>query len=80
MGGGSGGSVVANRLSEKYNVLLLEIGGTPPPISEIPFFKPLLVQTAMTFSYFTLPQDRIGQAYIDEVKLKWRRGILQRDF
>jgi choline dehydrogenase-like flavoprotein len=31
VGGGTAGCLVAGRLSEKYNVLLLESGGDPPP-------------------------------------------------
>ncbi|CAG7785181.1 unnamed protein product [Allacma fusca] len=42
VGGGSAGSVVANRLSEdNYSVLLLEAGGHPFPLTAVPALAPL---------------------------------------
>lgn len=42
---------MAGRLSEKYNVLLLEAGGSPPPASDPPYFG-LEVAAAPMINYF----------------------------
>jgi len=59
VGGGTAGCVVAGRLSENPNVrvLLLEVGGNPPPQTEIPAFV-VAQRTAsnIVFSYETVPQ------------------------
>lgn len=55
VGAGSAGSVVASRLSENPNwkVLLLEAGGDPPPVSDIPKLFPYLQNTDIDWAYRT---------------------------
>ena len=58
VGGGSGGSVVANRLSEipHWNVLLLEAGGDENEISDVPAVAAYLQMTKIDWQYKTEPQ------------------------
>lgn len=53
IGAGSGGSVVANRLSEnqKWSVLILEAGGDEIFLSDIPLTSALLTATAYNWGY-----------------------------
>lgn len=58
VGGGSAGSVLANRLSENpfVRVLLLEAGGNENKISDIPLAYQSLQQTPLDWEYMTEPQ------------------------
>lgn len=57
MGGGTAGSVVANRLSQKYKVLLLEAGGEPHPFTSIPFMSNFMSgYEELDWMHTTVPQ------------------------
>jgi choline dehydrogenase-like flavoprotein len=59
IGGGSAGSVMANRLSEisSWNVLLLEAGGDETIFSDIPGAVTYLQLTDIDWQYKTVPQS-----------------------
>lgn len=62
MGGGTAGSIVAGRLSEKFNVLLLESGGHPVPIVANPFLRQYVgVHPAINNIFTSVPQDHFYQ-------------------
>ncbi|XP_026730721.1 glucose dehydrogenase [FAD, quinone]-like [Trichoplusia ni] len=63
IGGGTAGSVLANRLSadENINVLLLEAGGYAPLESELPGLFPLLPSTAYDFNFTSVNDHYTGQ-------------------
>ncbi|GAB6027503.1 hypothetical protein CHUAL_001755 [Chamberlinius hualienensis] len=75
VGGGSAGSVLANRLSENpnVNVLLLEAGHCLPIASEVPAFGILLLNTTYDWSYTTEPQENAFLAY-DNKQSNYPRG------
>lgn len=58
IGGGTSGSVLANRLSEveTWNILLLEAGKTENDFTDIPAMTYYLRSTPMNWGYFTKPQ------------------------
>lgn len=60
VGAGSAGSVLANRLSASgaFTVLLLEGGGDPNPISEVPWFVDDLDEGGMLLNYVTTAQEK----------------------
>lgn len=69
VGGGSGGAVVAGRLSEieGFTVLLLEAGDAEPVTSTIPWFHTLLPGSTLDWKYETVPQKDILFAYDRQV-------------
>jgi len=74
VGGGSSGAVVANRLSEDFNVLLLEAGGDPTPLSAIPALAFLMLrQPHIDWRYTTTPQKDACLAMNNRVRFQtWR--------
>lgn len=70
VGAGSGGSVVASRLSEMscVNVLLLEAGGAPPILSEIPVAALSLWFTDVDWQFRTVPQRYTGRGLVNRVR------------
>ncbi|ODM87010.1 Glucose dehydrogenase [FAD, quinone], partial [Orchesella cincta] len=71
------GSVLANRLSSNpdYSVLLLENGGNPNPIQNVPFyFQSLLHIPEIDYGYYTVPQKHACLA-MKEQRSYWPRGM-----
>lgn len=75
VGGGTAGSVLAARLSEKENfrVLLIEAGGEEPWMAGIPLAAPLLQRSRYDWQYLTAPQKRSSEALVDR-QSAWPRG------
>ncbi|KAM3963791.1 glucose dehydrogenase [FAD, quinone]-like [Aphomia sociella] len=75
VGGGSAGSVLANRLSEieGWNVLLLEAGGHETDISDVPLLSLYTHKSKIDWKYRTEPQDSACQAMIDK-RCAWTKG------
>ena len=72
VGGGTSGSVLANRLSEDPNVrvLLLEAGGeeTRIPNVDIPLLSTFLRYKEFDWNYFTEPQSNAFLGHKNKVK------------
>ncbi|CAG7822514.1 unnamed protein product [Allacma fusca] len=64
VGGGTAGCVVARRLADaNFKVLLLEAGGTPPPIQSIPTVSGDFLgefHQEINYMYRTVPQRKLG--------------------
>lgn len=75
VGGGSAGTVLANRLSENpyWDVLLLESGADEISITDMPLMFPALQLTPFDWQYKTEPGDKYCQAMVDG-KCNWPRG------
>lgn len=75
VGAGSAGCVVANRLSKYFNVLLLERGGEPNPLTVVPGMQPaLLGNVEVDYKYLTIPQNRSCLACINGETF-WNAGF-----
>jgi len=64
VGGGSAGCLLANRLTRdgKLRVLLLERGGDPDPLLDVPMYFPLLLTSETTYGYTSVPQNAFGSS------------------
>ena len=71
VGAGSAGAVIASRLSENrtYSVLLIEAGGYPSPLVNIPLISGIFPSTPFAWNYQTEPQKFGLSASINRVKL-----------
>lgn len=69
VGGGSGGAVLASRLSEifDFTVLLLEAGGPEPVTSTVPWFHSILPGSSLDWKFRTVPQKDILLGYQNQV-------------
>ncbi|XP_050439422.1 glucose dehydrogenase [FAD, quinone]-like isoform X1 [Adelges cooleyi] len=75
VGAGSGGSVVANRLTEVrgWTVLLLEAGGEENELTDVPLLVSYLLDIGYDWGYRTEPQEGICGAMKDR-RCRWPRG------
>lgn len=75
VGGGSAGSVLANRLSADPSVmvLLLEAGGSEGELADIPLIAATVQGTGLDWKYTTRPQEAACFG-LHERRSKWPRG------
>lgn len=75
VGGGSAGSVLANRLTEisDWDVLLIEAGEDPSPMSDIPGMILLLPGSSEDYSYDVEPQEGSCKG-MNDGRCKWGKG------
>ncbi|XP_017779952.1 PREDICTED: glucose dehydrogenase [FAD, quinone] [Nicrophorus vespilloides] len=75
VGGGSAGSVLANRLSEisDWKILLLEAGGHETEVTDVPILSLYLHKSRVDWGYRPQPQDSACQAMKDK-RCSWTRG------
>lgn len=75
IGGGSGGTVLANRLSEveNWDVLLLEAGDIENDFTDIPAMNYYLRTSPMNWGYFTKPQKN---SCLGETKIPLKEVLL----
>lgn len=71
MGAGSAGSILASRLSEDGDkILLIEAGGMPSSLINIPIISPALQESIYDWRYVTTPQAHACKGLINNVSLK----------
>jgi len=69
VGAGTSGSVLAERLSEHFTVLLFEAGGNSNPLMSVPAFQNSFVNRQQTdFLYKSVPQKYACQNSVNQVK------------
>jgi choline dehydrogenase len=80
VGGGSGGAVVASRLSEvpEWKVLLLEAGGDEPPGSQVPSMFASYHGSELDWKYKTEPEPVACLGY-PEQRCNWIRAKVGTD-
>ncbi|XP_058791714.1 glucose dehydrogenase [FAD, quinone]-like [Phymastichus coffea] len=77
VGAGSGGSVLANRLSEiaDWKVLLLEAGGEESWLTDVPLLAPLMQVSQYNWGYRTEPSAERGYCLsMTDGRCNWPRG------
>lgn len=73
VGAGSAGSVLANRLSAngEHSVLLLEAGGNPNPMQNVPIYFGVILHTPqIDYDFYTVPQPNACLALREHVSSK----------
>uniref|UniRef100_A0A0C9RDX3 Gld_17 protein n=2 Tax=Fopius arisanus TaxID=64838 RepID=A0A0C9RDX3_9HYME len=74
VGAGTAGSIIAAKLIDAgEKVLLVEAGGPPPPFVNIPVLSPMLQQTPYDWHLRTIPQVHACKGLIDNISI-WPRG------
>ncbi|XP_015122039.1 glucose dehydrogenase [FAD, quinone] [Diachasma alloeum] len=74
VGAGSAGSIIAAKLTDAgERVLLVEAGGPPPPFADIPALSPTLQRTPYDWQFRTVPQLHACKGLINNVS-NWPRG------
>ncbi|XP_032666373.1 glucose dehydrogenase [FAD, quinone]-like isoform X2 [Odontomachus brunneus] len=68
------GAILASHLAEdKNSVLLLEAGGSAPPLLSIPLLAPIIQKTAYDWQYVTVPQEHSCKSLVNNQSI-WPRG------